>query len=157
LVDRAITKEDWKFIRYFSPEENWGDPYRMSLYLVKQLDELRDFIGYPIYILYGSQGKHSKKSYHYTDPCKAVDCYCKDLSLLDFYFAAERFNFGGIGIYPYWKPYPGLHLDIRGADQEFFAGARWGRIRIKKGKIEIKKYVALDRDFVYNHIFKRGL
>ena len=141
-----MTKEQWQVIKYFSPMENkkkspWGDPYKMDFSLIRQLDLLREYIGVPIHIHCGTQGKHSEKSYHYTDPCKATDCFCEDLSLLDFYLFAERFVFGGIGVYPYWNR-PGLHLDMRVA----YPAARWGRVN--------GVYVPLSAEFIKNHVLK---
>jgi len=40
-----MTKEQWKQIKYFSPDENWGDPYKMDFELLKRLDALREFNG----------------------------------------------------------------------------------------------------------------
>jgi len=140
-----MTKEEWQEIEYFSPTENWGDPGKMDFRLICRLDLLREYIGVPIYIHCGTQGKHLAKSYHYMDPCKAVDCSCEDISLLDFYLSAERFVFGGIGIYPYWKR-PGLHLDIRGVIACPIGWARWGRVN--------SNYVPLSAEFIENHVLK---
>ena len=52
----------------------------------------------------------------------AVDLHFTKVTLLNQFLAAERFPFGGIGIYPYWNN-PGLHLDIRNVVR----GARWWR------------------------------
>lgn len=130
-----MTREEWGKIRYFSPRENWGDPERVEFWLVFLLDCLREFIGCPIVVHCGTQGIHTKGSYHYVG--KAVDCHAVGISLLDFYLAAERFPFGGIGIYPCWNN-PGLHLDIRPL-REGEPGARWGRI---------DRYVALNQEFI---------
>ena len=126
----------WKKLRYFSPEENWGDPERIHPRLLILLDSLRDYIGCPIIIHCGTQGKHAKNSYHYRG--MAADCHAEGIDLLDFYLAAERFNFTGIGIYPYWNN-PGLHLDVhpRHAGQP---QARWGRVD--------REYIPLDGEFI---------
>ena len=145
-----MTKEQWQRIEHFSPKENWGDPYKMDFRLISRLDLLREYIGVPIYIHYGTQGKHSAKSYHYTDPCKATDCFCRDISLLDFYLSAEKFSFGGIGIYPYWVR-PGLHLDMRDLN---YPTARWGRVKgMVKRKVN-RVYVPLSAEFIKNHVLK---
>lgn len=63
--------------------------------------------------------------------------------LLDLYIAAERFNFKGIGVYPYWQyngsVIGGLHLDIRIAEH----GARWTGVKGPDGK---NQYFALDKE-----------
>lgn len=63
---------------------------------------------------------------------QAVDIIAPDYEerLLDLYMTAERFNFGGIGVYPDWffnkKVYGGLHLDIRPTGM----GARWIGVKV---------------------------
>ena len=106
-----MRKEHWEQIGYFTPTENWGDPAKMSFELVKRLDCLREFCGNPIIIHcgYAIQG-HSENSQHYLG--KAADLHIMGLSLINQYLLAERFNFGGIGLYPDWK-HPGLHCDVR--------------------------------------------
>jgi len=138
-----MTWEEWKKIRYFSPRENWGDPEKIEFRLVFLLDCLRQFIGCPIIIHCGTQGTHTKGSYHYVG--KAVDCHAVGISLLDFYLAAERFPFGGIGVYPYWNN-PGLHLDIRPLPGKRRPEARWGRVN--------GEYVSLNGKFIIKHILK---
>lgn len=107
---------DWEAIRHFKPSENWGDVSKIDFQLVKTLDSFRDYIGTPIQITCGTQGKHVENSMHYLG--KAVDIVFpssdKDL-LFDFFMCAVRFPFGGIGLYPDWKPSGGLHLDVRSA------------------------------------------
>lgn len=65
---------------------------------------------------------HSPSSYHYPlykgeqldRPCMAADIYFPALNLLEAFFQASRFpHFGAIGIYPFWNPDPGLHVDVR--------------------------------------------
>jgi len=136
-----MTDEQWKSIKYFSPRENWGDPKKVSYTLVKLLDDLRSYIGHPIYVLCGTQGKHTKHSYHYVG--KAADVYCDEIDLLDFYLASERFSFGGIGVYPNWA-HPGLHLDVRRTK----VGARWG--------FDGKRYVPLDKRFIIEYFCPGG-
>ena len=106
-----MTPEQWETIKYFKSSENFGDPSKMSYILLLTLDNLREFIGVPIVIHCGYETDgHSENSYHYKG--MAVDCHATKIDLYDFYFAATRFSFHGIGIYPLWNN-PGLHLDIR--------------------------------------------
>ena len=106
-----MTKEQFEQIKYFSPEENWGSPYKMSFALLKGLDALREFVSNRILIHCGySKGGHTKNSQHYLG--KAADFHIENMSLINQYLAAERFMFTGIGIYPDWNN-PGLHCDVR--------------------------------------------
>ena len=138
-----MTEKEWKDFKYFSPLERWGNPKKIRYELVAKLEKLREFIKNPIVIHCGTQGKHVPGSYHYKG--MAVDCHAEGISLIDFYLMAERFNFGGIGIYSWWHPSGGLHLDIR--DTEY--GARWASD--KEGR-----YIALDESF-FKKILCKGL
>lgn len=122
----------WGTIKYFKSSENFGRPDKMNYLLLVLLDNLRGFIGRPITIHCGYEDR-GNSSYH----CRgmAVDCHA-DMDLIDFYISASRFDFGGIGIYPWWRS-PGLHLDVRTAPMR----ALWGSI----GPGE---YVALDHEFL---------
>jgi len=65
----------WHKIKYFNPNENWGDVYRIDDRLLILLDEFRESIHCPIIVLCGTQGEHSSlQSYHYIG--KAVDIVC---------------------------------------------------------------------------------
>jgi len=139
-----MRKEEWEDFTYFHPQEAWGNPEKIDYWLVVELEGLRKFIGKPIIIHCGTQGKHTPNSYHYAG--LAVDCHTEGISLLEFYLASERFNFGGIGIYPWWNN-PGLHLDIRPV---------WpGKPRSRWGCIERGKYIPFDKDFLKSLIRRR--
>ena len=51
------------------------------------------------------------------------------MPIVDQYLYAERFCFGGIGVYPFWHDF-GLHVDVR-IDRD---GARWWRDKNGKYK-----------------------
>jgi hypothetical protein len=51
---------------------------------------------------------------------------------------AEKVGFGGIGIYPDWSPFPGLHLDVRPAEGDV---AKWAGVDDGDGQ----DYVAMGR------------
>ena len=107
---RKMTVEDWGAIRFFKPNENFGNPMEMDYDLIYGIDLLRQYIKKPIIIHCGYE-KRSGSSYHNTG--EAIDCHCKDINLIDFFIGASRFAcFRGIGIYPNWNN-PGLHLDTR--------------------------------------------
>ena len=121
-----MTKDEWKQIKHFRPNENWGDPERMSFELLKRLDALREFCSHRIIIHRGyAVNGHTKNSQHYLG--RAADLRIVGVSLINQYLLAERFNFGGLGVYPEWSN-PGLHCDVRHKDHEE-AQDRWVRIR----------------------------
>ncbi|MBN1574564.1 MAG: hypothetical protein JW984_15310 [Deltaproteobacteria bacterium] len=139
-----MTAKDWENIKYFSPEERWGDPHKMERELIFLLDDLRDIFECPFVIhcgldLYG----HSKDSrhhvpvkdsdgnilYHYAD---AADFHIVGIDYKDAVDLMTAFigpppgglavaNKIGLGIYPHWYG-PGFHLDTRGSR------ARWGAV-----------------------------
>ena len=109
-----------------SPHDNWGDPNMIHELLVCTIQDLRNFIGLPIYINRGYDLKCSVGSQHQFGT--AVDCRCPRLSLFDFFIAASRFPaFRGIGVCPGWNPSPGgLHLDVRMLHSINHPRALWG-------------------------------
>ena len=132
-----MRKECWADFKFFHPWEDWGDPELIEYELVFKLEKLRKFIGVPIVILCGTQGKHAQNSLHYFG--RAVDCYAKEISVVDFFLAAERFEFGGIGLYRWWE-HRGLHLDIR-IVPDGMPAARWA-------SPEEGEYIALNEKFL---------
>ena len=108
-------------MKHFDKSEFRGWFDLMSPELLEKLDELRDRLGSPISIspAEGSIGRHrglSKKSYHNVDHHKgvlAVDIMPATDDLTKVFRLAKAVGFGGIGIYPHWKPRHGLHLDVR--------------------------------------------
>ena len=106
-----MTTNEWQELTWFSSAENWGDADKMSYELLVKLDALRDFLGKRIVIHCGYATKgHSRNSMHYVG--QAVDLHIEGLSVIEAWLASERFDFGGIGLYPKWEN-PGLHLDVR--------------------------------------------
>ncbi len=110
--------EDWKDIKHFTPNENWGDVSLINFELVKKLDQLRDLSGTPILITCGTQGKHVAHSLHYKG--MAADLVCPEKKLAELPEIAEiaaALGFKGIGLYPHWqchgKVIGGMHLDVR--------------------------------------------
>lgn len=137
-----MNQDQWETIHFFRPEENFGDPTRMSYQLLITLDNFRGYIDVPIIIHCGYETDgHSENSYHYKG--MAVDCHAKGIDLYDFYFAATRFQFNGIGIYPWWNS-PGLHLDVRPTK---YLGAKsfWG-------STGPNTYVGLDSKFLSTYL-----
>lgn len=136
-----MTNDDWKKVKYFGPNENWGDWSKIHKVLIFALDELRKNIGKPIHInnAYSISG-HSSNSYHYKG--MAADIHIKNMSVIDQFIWASRFDvFNGIGVYPNWNN-PGLHLDIRPFKDKLSKESRWMGVRIN-GK---QRYVSLNWD-----------
>lgn len=143
---------DWKLLKYFSINENWGDPNKMDPVLMFTLDEFRHFVNKPIVVHCGWEASgHSENSLHYQG--KAVDIHVEGMHVLDQYLAAERFDsFNGIGIYgpDVWKN-PGLHLDTRPLIKKIAADSRWAcRMLGSLGENarSTRTYVPLDKDYI---------
>jgi len=131
----------FQYLQWFSPNENWGDPFMMNGLLLLLLDAIRGRWGKPFVIHCGYETSgHASKSQHYVG--NAVDFHIKDE--LPFYAQVEKMeqilaelqvaDKVGLGIYPDWA-HPGFHLDVRGTR------ARWGRIG--------GKYVSFKEALVY--------
>ncbi len=97
--------------RHFTPGEAWGVADKMAPWLIRYLDDFRDYIGRPVVINRGYDLEAAPNSYHRTG--EAVDVGVDGYNMLDLFLAASRFPFTGIGVYPLWMPRPGLHLDVR--------------------------------------------
>jgi len=114
-----MTPAEWKTLKHFKPTENWGDPSRMDLKFMQELDAFREYVNTPILIHCGTQGEHVEGSAHYMGIAADLEFPKLTLAgLLDMWIAAQRFQFGGIGLYPGWRGVDGeirggLHLDGR--------------------------------------------
>lgn len=124
---------DFKNIKHFTKNENWGDSDKIGQEVVELLDYLRDGMECPIIIHcgYATDG-HASKSKHYEGI--AVDFHFDtDISFKDQYLILEHLLKDkpcGLGVYPYWNN-KGFHIDTRGVK------ARW--MRDEKGN-----YVKID-------------
>ena len=114
------TDETWRKLVHFSPLENWGNAAAIADSLLFKLDDFRGYLGTPIMVLNGTQGVHSRGSYHYLkNGACAADIIIPDYkgTPFDLVLDATRFGFTGIGYYPHWeykgKKANGLHLDDR--------------------------------------------
>ncbi len=121
-----MTDADWEILDYFKRDEAWGDPAKMDLHFVRELDALRGFIKTPIIISCGTQGDHTAGSRHFLG--LAADCLIPGARLLDAFLTACRFSFTGIGFYPSWEYHGravgGLHLerDPTASHKKFWVG-----------------------------------
>lgn len=138
--------------RYFSAREfgDWAE--MMHPALVFALDVLRDTLDAPVVIspVPGALGRRMGRStsLHNVDWHGLV--YAADVLLPMAWGAAEGFEaarglrlFSGVGVYPFWNPRPGLHLDVRhlsavnptkGATP--LKPATWGAVRGAGGRQE---------------------
>lgn len=134
-------------LEFFKPSEFgiWW-PF-MDQALLIGLDQLRRVWGYPIIIspALGALGREdgNPASQHFlkngvvrasdimpTKDGKALD----KRQLREFYKLARSLNvFSGLGVYPDWRPYAGLHLDTR-TNRTPENPALWGGYRDNQGK-----------------------
>ena len=148
---------DWGVLKYFKPYntvDNWGDPDKMDSELLMKLDDLREFVGMPIFVTSGYRDGDPKEH----GKGVAADVVCPNLSILDFYLAAERFAFRGLGLYPHWSwdgiVTGGLHLDTRnlgtriGTHHTEYKGARWFCYKDESGK---QIYTVLNKENLKKH------
>ena len=108
----------WKDkVKFFKPEEFAATKQlafdHINSELVLKLNVLRLYIGAPIIVHTGyAVDGHSAKSQHYLG--NAADLHIEGMTLVAQYLVAERFGWGGMGLYPFWNN-PGLHVDVRTA------------------------------------------
>lgn len=108
--------------RFFAPHEFGAWLNRVHPALLFALDVLRDTLNAPVVIspAAGALGRRlgGSSSLHNVDVFGMV--YAADVLLPVSWGVEEGFEaardlrlFSGIGVYPFWKPRPGLHLDVR--------------------------------------------
>ena len=138
--------------RFFAPHEFGAWLNRVHPALLFALDVLRDTLNAPVVIspAAGALGRRlgGASSLHNVDVFWMV--YAADVLLPLSWGVAEGFDaarnvrlFSGIGVYPFWKPRPGLHVDVRhlsavnptkGATP--LKPATWGAVRGAGGRQE---------------------
>lgn len=141
----------WEFGKW------WGD---MRPELLRAVDEFRDSWGMPFIIRFrwdgpdvaGRLGRHQGPdgtSDHNIDrhgEVRAIDCFPLGMDTRqDMERAvalAERCGINAIGVYPHWKPSPGLHLGQR---PESSRTAHWGGIRDDGEQEIVPMIVALEQ------------
>jgi len=114
--------KDWSKIKHFTPNEAWGNPDLIDEKLVLTLDLFRELIKTPIYVTYGTQGKHVAR---WHGEGLAVD-FVVDLAASPYYpypldlihTAMKLPLLKGLGIYPLAKHSKckkplGFHFDVR--------------------------------------------
>ena len=108
-----------KALRWFEPEEWRGQWGLLDPALLLALDDFRDRIGRPVVIspdpgaLFRIRPEEAEgNSQHFFG--RAADVMLPGGGLdHNHVTAALAAGFTGIGFYPHWKPWPGLHLDVR--------------------------------------------
>jgi uncharacterized protein YcbK (DUF882 family) len=142
-----MTKEDWERIKYFTPNESWGDSFKMDRDLIFLIDTLRGLFHHPFVIHCGYQHRPEKpKSQHNFG--RAVDFHIEGIPFRDAVDLMLAFigppprGIGvagkiGLGIYTHWN-YPGFHLDTRGKR------ARWGALTENGRQIYVSFAAAYD-------------
>ena len=130
-----MKKDIFKELKYFSRDENWGNPDKINPELLYRLDKFRGLLGVPVYIncAYATSG-HTSRSQHYLGNAVDVNFHNR-ISLLDAYIIAEKIGFNGIGLYPHWH-YPGLHLDVRPLSIDA-PKARWMGVRLNNKQVYV--------------------
>lgn len=116
--------------------QGWYD--KLNPVLKIKLDLIRQEWGTKIYIsgAPGAVGRHlgpnnlSQHNFDKWSMINAVDVLPNGLENVcdayKFYKLAEKVGFTGIGFYPFWRPYPGFHLDVRVSDHV----ATWGSLKV---------------------------
>ena len=119
-----MTQDEWKSLKHFKSDENWGDPSLMLPELVFELDAMREYSGIAMFVSYGTQGEHVKTSLHYPQNNPDGFGHAVDIlfpgkpprAILDLFIMASRFKWTGIGLYTGWeltkKPTAGMHLEM---------------------------------------------
>ena len=102
--------------------------------LIIKLDQFADYLQTRVIIspapgAIGRIGTGAESSQHFPKPyIYAIDVMSPGASLEDQYQAARAVGFHGIGLYPNWKPYHGVHLDTR-TDRDADNPAEWSSVR----------------------------
>lgn len=134
---------------HFSFKEFGADGLLLSVDLLKKLDEFRSRIGQRVLISPAPGAllrfnPEKKESQHFWLKGNAADIMLPDGIHLDTaYSIAQDVGFTGIGIGPEWKPFPGMHLDVRQTENNRIAS--WGYMKQNGEQVIISALDALMR------------
>ena len=137
-------------MKYFKPNEFQGWYEQLEPSLKTKLDKFREEWGDIVKVspVGGAVGRNlgpdnqSKHNVDYWGEVLAVDLMPKGMILVEdmnrAMSVAKDCGFTGIGIYPFWLPQPGIHVDVRPGTRV----AQWGAIpnREKGGQ----RYVSVE-------------
>jgi len=134
-------------LRHFKLSEFGASLPFLSVGLLQKLDEFRERLGRKVMIspAPGALIRFDKGSESQHTFGRAVDIMLPDGPDLETAFGiAKAVGFTGIGVYPDWEPYQGLHLDIRKLEPGYSI-ATWGG----KNKDGRQVYVSLSEVLTY--------
>lgn len=137
----------------FNPADFQGWFDQISPDMLSKLEQFGDLMGVGNVIISPAAGAVGRNlgqvstSQHNVDfwgEVRAIDVMILSGTLQDAYLKAIEAGFSGIGVYPDWKPYPGLHLDVRDNN---LAGtpATWAGVRNVAGE---QVYTGVDRAWI---------
>jgi len=108
--EHYMQEHNWEKVRWFGPQEKWGDPCKMRVDLIMYMDALRHYLGHPIHV---NSGWRETGDRHPSGG--AMDGYIQGVCLIDQFLLLERYpdhdKILGLGLYPHWNT-PGVHIDM---------------------------------------------
>ncbi len=111
--------KSWSEIPNLSAGPDAGDPSFLVDDLVRELRAFVAFVNTPVLVTSGYRPQSQTGQHPLGRAVDVIFPKKKRTDLMDMFFAASRFNFRGVGVYPDWKlggvPHGGLHLDVREA------------------------------------------
>jgi len=149
MMKTKIKQNDLK-LEYFSASEFGAWWLLMSVKQLKTLDAFRKALGKPViispangslgrYLGSGESSQHNVSKWGEVRACDIMFPWMKTKAELKHAVeVAKQVGFTGIGAYPHWKPYMGLHVDTR-EDRQAGNPALWSAVLVA-GK---QKYVGL--------------
>lgn len=143
LYNYSMEDSDWKKLKHFKKDENWGDANKMDTALIFALDEFRDRVGVPMIVTSGNNLKHSPMSLHYQN--LAVDLVLHKTPMCELPKIANiAYEMGfSVGMYCCWSyngtKCPGLHLDKRTGKQKRWIGIGSGPY-LPYNEVNVKRY-----------------
>lgn len=104
----------WIQLEYFIYTEKWGNPDKMDVRLLFALDRIRHRLGRKVIVHCGYElSGHADRSLHKIGA--AIDFHVFNTSKYElntlYKFFSEYWS-GGVGVYPYWTPCLGFHVDL---------------------------------------------
>lgn len=138
-------------MKHFELKEFRGQHFWLTTGLLDALDNFREQLGYPVMIspVSGAIIRFSDDPKEFSDHLfgRGIDVMLpKGPSLHEAFNVARQVGFNAVGVYPYWKPFKGLHLGIRYPRDQRYSWADIGRPDPKTGKVK-HLYVNIEQGF----------